>query len=477
MGGRTCRSRRPGAGGEKTAKRHSPTPGRLRVLALMAADLACLMAVWLVLVTLYLSCGLGQYDAHDYWNLWPIALLYLGVNTATRLYHGNVVYPAMPLSPVEEFRRLFASSLFAHLLLMAMLGFARTNLAYSRFLIAAAGVAVGLLAQPARNLLRWGLFRLRICQIPVALAGSGETVRRIEEILADNAYIGFDVVLTFDERQLREVVPESQKRDIKILLACQDARLFRAQLREFSEWFTYIEYLPRLEAFPVFGAHAVAIDGIGGMEMTNQRRMKVLRWEKAALDFLLALAGFCLALPFFALIPLLIRLTSPGPVLYRARRLGKGGREFDCLKFRSMCADADRRLPDLLARDPARAAEFAAGFKLKDDPRVTRFGRFLRRTSLDELPQLINVMRGEMAFIGPRPIVAEEIAFYGGDYDVLKTVRPGITGLWQCSGRSDVGYARRVALDTYYILNWSPWMDIWIFIKTIGAVLFMRGAA
>ena len=460
----------------KTAQRHSLTPGRLRVLALMAVDLLCLLVVWYLLVNLYRAFGFGQYHTRDYWRLWPVALLYLGVNTAIRLYHGNVVYPAMPLSPVEEFRRLFVSSLFTHLLLMAMLGFARTNLAYSRFLIGAAGIAVGLLAQPVRNLLRRVLLKLRICQIPVALAGGGRTARRVEAILRNNAYIGFDVVLRFDDAHLRDIVGESRKRDVKILLACQDERFFRVQVREFAEWFSYIEYLPRMEAFPVFGAHAVSIDGIGGMEMMNQRRMKALGWEKAALDFLLALAGFCLALPFFAVIPLLIKLTSPGPVLYRARRLGKGGREFACLKFRSMFADADRRLPDLLAGDPARAAEFASGFKLKNDPRVTRFGRFLRKTSLDELPQLLNVMRGEMAFIGPRPIVKEEIAFYGGDYEVLKMVRPGITGLWQCSGRSDVGYERRVALDTYYILNWSPWMDIWIFIKTIGSVLFMRGA-
>ncbi|MBQ8124631.1 MAG: exopolysaccharide biosynthesis polyprenyl glycosylphosphotransferase [Kiritimatiellae bacterium] len=457
-------------------KKHSLTPGRFRVLALMAVDLLCLLVVWYLLVNLYRAFGFGQYHTRDYWHLWPIAFMYLSVNVATRLYHGNILYPAMPLSPVEEFRRLFASSLFAHLLLLAMLGFLRTNLEYSRFIIVAAGVIVGLLAQLSRNLLRSALFRLRICQIPVALAGGGKTAQRVEAILRNNAYVGFDVVLRFDDAHLRDIVGESRRHDVKILLACQDERFFRAQLREFTEWFSYMEYLPRAEVFPVFGAHAVLIDGIGGLEMMNQRRMKALRWEKNVLDFLLALAGVCLTLPFFAVIPVLIKLTSPGPVLYRARRLGKSGREFDCLKFRSMYADADRRLEEVLARDPARAAEFAANFKLKDDPRVTRFGRFLRKTSLDELPQLFNVMRGEMAFIGPRPIVAKEIPFYGSDYEVLRTVRPGITGLWQCSGRSDVGYERRVALDTYYILNWSPWMDIWIFIKTIGAVLSMRGA-
>lgn len=457
-------------------KKHSLTPGRFRVLALMAADIVCLLVVWYLFVNLYRFWGFGHYHTRDYWNLWPIALLFLFVNVVCRLYHGNFVYPAMPLSPVEEFRRLFASSLFAHLLLIAVLGFARTDLEYSHFIIVFAGVVVGLLAQLVRNIVRRLLLKLHLCQIPVALAGSGKTAKRVEAILARNAYIGFDVVLKFDDAHLRDIVGESRKRDVKILLACQDERFFRAQMREFADWFNHIEYLPRMEVFPVFGAHAVSIDGIGGMEMTNQRRMKAMRWEKRVLDFLLSAVGFCLALPFFAVIPVLIKLTSPGPVLYRARRLGKGGREFVCLKFRSMYRDADARLSEMLAAEPGLAAEFNASFKLRNDPRVTPFGRFLRKTSLDELPQLLNVFRGEMAFIGPRPIVSREIPLYGDDYEILKLVRPGITGLWQCSGRSDVDYERRVALDTYYILNWSPWLDIWIFIKTIGAVLAMKGA-
>ena len=160
---------------------------------------------------------------------------------------------------------------------------------------------------------------------------------------------------------------------------------------------------------------------------------------------------------------ILIKATSDGPVIFAQERVGLHNKPFQMYKFRTMIEQTE--------------AEEAKGWTTKDDPRVTRFGKFLRKTSLDELPQLLNVLRGEMAFIGPRPIVTKEIALYGADYEILKRVRPGITGLWQCSGRSDVDYARRVALDTYYILNWSPWMDVWIFIKTIGAVLFMRGVA
>ena len=463
------------ANGDLVRKR-SLTPGRFRVLALMATDAACLVAVGAAAVCGYRALGFGEYAACHYWHLWPIVPLFVFINMILRLYHGSALYPAMPLSPVEEFRRLFASSLFSHLLLMAFLGFSRRNLEYSRFVIGISGVLVGLLAQTARDLVRQILFRLRVCQIPVALAGSGETAKRVAAVVGHDPYVGLEIALTFDEAHLKDIVCESQKCDVKILLACQDERLFRVQLRDFAAWFNYVEYLPRLEVFPVFGSHAVSIDGIGGLEMKNQGRMKALVVEKRLLDFTLALVGFLLSLPFFAVIPLLIKLDSPGPVFYRARRLGKGGKEFACLKFRTMYQDADQRLSEILSGTPSLAKEFAENFKLKSDPRITRLGRFLRKTSLDELPQFLNVFRGEMALVGPRPIVRKEVALYGGDYEVFRRVRPGITGLWQCSGRSETDYTRRVALDIYYILNWSPWMDLWICLRTVTSVLFMKGA-
>lgn len=458
-----------------TMKR-SLTPGRFRVLALMLSDVACLVAVWMLLVFVYKAIGLGAYDPHHYWNLWPIVPIFIGINTIMRLYHGNWMYPAMPLSPVEEFRRLFASSLFTHLLLMSILGISRHNLEYSRVIIGVSGVVVGLFAQSVRNIVRLVLFKLHICQIPVALAGSSETAKQVEAIIQNDPYIGLDIVLKFDNEHLRDIVPVSQKRDVKMLLACQDDRLFRAQLRDFAMWFNYVEYLPRLEIFPVLGSHAVSVGSIGGLEMMNQGRMKALRWEKRILDFMLAIVGTILALPFLLVIPILIKLTSQGPVFFRHERLGKCGRPFKVWKFRTMYADADKRLKDLLAGDPALAAEYAANFKIRNDPRITPLGRFLRKTSLDEIPQIFNVFAGQMSFIGPRPIVAAEIQYYGENYEIFSRIRPGITGLWQCSGRSDTDYTRRVALDVYYALNWSPWMDIWICIRTVFSVLTMKGA-
>ena len=312
-------------------------------------------------------------------------------------------------------------------------------------------------------------------QIPVLLAGGGNAAGHVARMLASDAYMGFHVVRSF-ERDFRDVVPEAKRLGVKILVACQDDRVFRAQMEDFTTWFTFIEYLPTAEAFPIFGSQPIALDGVGGLEMVNQRRMSAMRFGKSALDLILSFVAFICFLPFFAVIPVLIKATSRGPVFYRARRLGKDGRPIRVWKFRSMYADADRRLASLLDSDSTLKAEFESNFKLANDPRVTPLGRFLRKTSLDEIPQLFNVFSGEMALIGPRPIVEKEIAYYGKDYSVFSSVKPGITGLWQVSGRSDTDYVRRVALDTYYVLNWSPWLDIWILFRTIDAVLFMRGA-
>ena len=359
---------------------------------------------------------------------------------------------------------------------MSFLAFTRHNHEYSRFIIAVAGVLTGLLSQFFRNIVRWTLLKLRICQIPVVLVGDGPVAKRVESILKNNSYIGLSIKSKFSTRQLHAIIPEARKLDIKIMLACQDERLFRAQLRDFAAWFNYIEFLPRLEIFPVFGSHAVSLGQLGGLEMMNRTRMKALRVEKNLIDGVISVIVFLFMLPVMAVIAILVKLTSPGPVLYKAKRLGKKGRPIEVYKFRSMYADADERFERLLRENTELAREFKSNFKLRNDPRVTPLGKFLRRTSLDELPQLLNVFKGEMSLVGPRPIVDQEVKYYAGNYEVFSSVKPGITGLWQTSGRSDSSYDERVGFDVYYVLNWSPWMDIWILIRTAFCVITMKGA-
>ncbi len=466
--------------------------GRIRVVALGVADAICIAGSWVASVLFYWMLG-GNYELDWYIEFWPVVPAFLVLNAAFGLYHGSWMYPAAPLSPVEEMRKLLLSALITHLAVVTFVAMLfQTLQGYSRVVIAVAGFLTAFLAQSVRNLVRRMLYRLRIGQIPVVLAGSGETARRVAAIIADDPYTGFRIVGYFSgtgERDeglkdpgfpylgtLKEIVPEAKKRDIKILLACQDERLFRCQMKEFSSWFTFVEFLPTADYFPVFGSKAVTFDGIGGLEMVNQVRKRVLRFQKWLLDFTFAVAAFVCATPLFIIIPILIKFTNKGPVFYRQERLGRHGKRFRVWKFRSMYTDADERLKRLLGENPAVAEEWNRNFKLAEDPRVTPFGRLLRKTSLDELPQLFNVLLGQMALIGPRPIVQDEVKYYGQHYDTFASVRPGVTGLWQVSGRSDTDYDRRVALDTYYVLNWSPWMDIWILIRTAWTVLLMRGA-
>jgi exopolysaccharide biosynthesis polyprenyl glycosylphosphotransferase len=197
---------------------------------------------------------------------------------------------------------------------------------------------------------------------------------------------------------------------------------------------------------------------------------------KRLMDTLLAGLGVLILSPLLLVLAVLVKLTSRGPVLFGHQRLGEGGKPIRVYKFRSMDVDAEARLQELLATDPAWRAEFEATYKLKEDPRVTRLGRWIRRTSLDELPQLINVLRGDLSLVGPRPIVADEIAKYGPASAAILRVRPGVTGLWQISGRSDLDYAERVRLDMDYITNWSLWLDLRILSATLPAVLRRKGA-
>jgi exopolysaccharide production protein ExoY len=180
--------------------------------------------------------------------------------------------------------------------------------------------------------------------------------------------------------------------------------------------------------------------------------------------------------PLMLLTALLVRLDDGGPIFFAHRRVGRDGRSFPCMKFRSMAVDAKERLERLLAESPEARAEWALDHKLRNDPRITRIGAFLRKTSLDELPQLFNVLRGEMSLVGPRPIVAEEGARYGRYFIHYQSVRPGITGLWQVSGRNDLSYRRRVAIDTAYVRSKSLGLDAWILVATVPVVIFRRGS-
>lgn len=200
------------------------------------------------------------------------------------------------------------------------------------------------------------------------------------------------------------------------------------------------------------------------------------RFMKRGVDIGLALFGLIVFFPVYVILGIVVVSSDPGPIFYKQRRLGQNGREFWMYKFRSMRKDADVVLKQLLADDAEAREEFEATYKLKNDPRLIRFGSIIRKTSLDELPQLINVLRGDMSLVGPRPIVKPEAEKYGEAIEIYYRMKPGCAGLWQCSGRNDTTYEERIDLDKEYYWHTSIRQDFWVLWKTVVSMLKLKGA-
>jgi Undecaprenyl-phosphate galactose phosphotransferase WbaP len=231
-------------------------------------------------------------------------------------------------------------------------------------------------------------------------------------------------------------------------------------------------------------------EGMMGVELNKNLLNPFEVFIKRSMDIVLSLLALSVMLPVGALACLLIWLESPGPVFYTQLRVGKNRRDvtekdrvssrhvrrINIYKFRTMVVDAERRLEEYLKENPQARAEWDLHQKLRHDPRITRVGAFLRKFSLDELPQLINVLKGEMSLVGPRPIMLDQVPLYGDILNIYHSVRPGLTGLWQVSGRNRTSFEERAAFDEYYVHNWSIWLDIYILLRTVWVVLSRDGA-
>jgi len=213
------------------------------------------------------------------------------------------------------------------------------------------------------------------------------------------------------------------------------------------------------------------------LQINNKLKSKMQLTAKRGFDIVLSILLLPLLLPALCIIGTLIKRESPGPVIFSHVRIGCGGTPVKVLKFRSMYVDAKERLDEILRTDSEAKKEWEANYKLKDDPRVTKIGRFIRRTSLDELPQIFNVLKGEMSLVGPRPVIQDEIdKYYKEEAEYYFLTTPGITGLWQVSGGNNTSYAFRVTTDSWYAINWSLWLDMTILLKTAKVVLRREGA-
>ena len=292
-----------------------------------------------------------------------------------------------------------------------------------------------------------------------------------KENVGDLPYLG-----TFHD--IPEIIQQTEVQDVFIAAPGLPPAKLDQLMHRIQPLVRNLSFVPDLIGLPLNGVvvENVYQERVPLMSLQNNLARPYNRLVKRIFDLVVTTIGTICISPILLLLAILVKLDSPGPVFFAHKRIGKDGKEFPCLKFRSMCVDADAKLKEYLAANPEAKKEWDAEFKLKDDPRVTRMGRILRRTSLDELPQLFNVLRGEMSLVGPRPIVTAEIPKYGDYIHDFYMVHPGITGMWQVNGRSDTTYEERVQMDSWYVRNWSVWLDIMLLWKTVGVVLSHKGA-
>jgi Undecaprenyl-phosphate galactose phosphotransferase WbaP len=435
-------------------------------------------------VNLYDISAINFKSFVNYWPYLPVFILFFQING---------LYPGISLAPSEELRHFTVSSVLAH-----------GGIIFSRYIedqefdaisialiisFACSPVVLMVMRGLAHNILN----KTGFGGIPAVIYGSGPTGRLVIDRLLNSKRSGYIPVLILDDTEESgesykgipiihdtSIGPEIVSR-LRIRMAIvampELSQDNLAHLLNYSvSAFRYSVLIPDLFNVTNIWMSIRDFDGVLGFVTSHKLKMSWNLAIKRFLDLTFVITGGLVILPLLLVIALLVKLSSPGPVLYSHRRLGKNGRYFNAYKFRSMVRDSQDALEKLLSQSPDLRAEWEANHKLKDDPRVTPIGRFLRRTSFDEFPQLINILKGEMSLVGPRPIVDGEVEKYGKDFERIFSVKPGLTGLWQVSGRSDTDYAERIAFDTYYLQSWSIWLDLWVLLKTGGVVIRGKGA-
>ncbi len=434
-----------------------------------------------------MSSLIWGHDVADFWKKDQIAHLlhYMGLAAAAMLVFFSKGH-YRNRSPFWMEAGQIVQVTAVCLLMEGFLQFATFQYDISRLWVTGSWVSAGLLLLTGRVFMRAYLRKQGLWQVRTLLAGSGRTARHAREALAEEKSLGYEV--TSQAHEVAEEIAAAgwswrklcNRHDADFVLIAMDG----AQLEECSfavaalarQDVPYAVCPPVLD-IPVSNLATRYFFGYDALILVRRAALDqpFSRATKRLFDLVLASILTPVALPFCAVMAFLIRRDG-GKALCLDRRVGQGGKPFRCIKFRSMVTNGDAVLKRHLKENPAAAAEWARGRKLKDDPRVTPIGRFLRKMSLDELPQLINVLRGEMSLIGPRPVSEAEIARYGDDAVYYKMARPGITGLWQVSGRSEISYERRVEMDRWYVSNWTLWHDIILLLKTIPALVSRKGA-
>lgn len=390
--------------------------------------------------------------------------------------------------------RCFAAVFYGTAAIIVVLYFVKEAGNTSRFFILLNGVFVFILVIFFRYIIKRFLCHFDIFKIPILIIGGGKTAEVLVKGIKDNYGEMYKIIGILEDyeksgklkqypvlggfRDAERIIKERDINNVVIAAPGLAQNDIISLVNRVQPLVHNLSIVPNLIAIPMSGIKAERFfnEKIMLLRLKNNLASPLNRWIKYSFDFICTLIGTVIISPLLLLIATWIYFDSPGPVIFKHIRIGKNGKAFGCYKFRTMCMNADKKLAELLANDTAAKVEWERDFKLKDDPRVTKVGKFLRKTSLDELPQIFNVLKGEMSLVGPRPVVEEELEKYGEYLDDYLMVRPGITGMWQVNGRSDTTYEERVHMDSWYVRNWSIWIDIMLLWRTVKSVIKCEGA-
>lgn len=464
---------------------------KLCPLTLVLSDLAALFTAGILAYALR-SLFPNILNADLYLQICPLLLFFIPLYAALNLYPGITI--PMP----DVLKRMTTATSLGFLFFSAMLFISQRGEQYSRIILFSAW-CLALFSVPFFRHLTQKLFsRFSWWGYPVVIFGHGAMAGAFYTHLRHNRDRGFMPLAVFTQKamppdgKINYLQLASSSRDVRkqmrpfkkehpdlLAVIILDNAQTEAQQKLFqhvSNNFTRILLVPD-ETFTMRLSVRVA-EFCGQLALSLRQNLldKYKLQLKRLIDLLIALMLMPVLTPVLLLIYIIVRLDSPGPGLFKHTRLGYGGREIKIWKFRTMYKNASEMLGKILDENPEMRLEWEQDQKLKNDPRITKVGAFLRRYSLDELPQIINVFSGTMSLVGPRPIVTREIPRYGSAYVTYMRVKPGVTGLWQVSGRSDTSYTSRVSLDEYYIANWSVWLDIYILVRTLPAAIRGQGA-
>jgi Undecaprenyl-phosphate galactose phosphotransferase WbaP len=459
-------------------------PAWYSYIAMLAIDTAALSAVyWLAVIGRYV---VTPGSMRFYVELFP------GISLFVLAFFIQGLYPGLLLHPADEIRRLFYC-VTSVLLLFVCTTFLWHNAEwYSRSIVLITWTLGAPAVLLARYVARHFLARSGWWGVPAVVLGSGPVAQKVVRALT-NRSLGVRITAVLDDFSIRPystaLAPASSIRGPRskafpavtadyAIVALPDTPSIelRQILRDYCRGFRHVLLVPDMPGICGLGMIARDLGGEVVFEVPQRLFHRSAGIAKRMLDVTLSVVALVAMSPLFVVLMLMIKLTTLGPALYGHTRYGRGGEVFSALKFRTMVQHGDQILAKYLQEHPEELKAWQRDHKLKNDPRVTRVGRLLRRCSLDELPQLWNVFRGQMSLVGPRPIEGAEIPKYGRGYDLYTRVLPGITGLWQVSGRNNTTYEERVTFDEYYVRNWSIWLDAYILIRTVKTVLSAEGA-